>query len=90
LYQHRSKYEEIYEILNQLNNENCQTSQLLSCTNKSLTTFDELMKALVSQGFLLESDGNNGTQYQITEEGKQFYEILSTIYSLVDVQTSFM
>jgi len=48
------------------------------------------MKALVSQGFLLESNGNNGTQYQITEEGKQFYEILSTTFSLAEVKTSSM
>ena len=90
MYHHRSKYEEIYEILNQLNYGNCQASQLFSCTNKSRTTFDELMKALVSQGFLLESNGNNGTQYQITEEGKQFYEILSTTFSLAEVKTSSM
>ena len=90
MYQNRSKYEEIYEILNQLNHGNCQASQLFSCTNKSRTTFDELMKALVSQGFLSESNGDDGIQYQITEEGKQFYEILSTTYSLIDVKTGFI
>lgn len=88
--QNRSKYEEIYEILNQLNHGNCQASQLLSCTSKSRTSFNELMKALASQGFLVETNGDKGIQYQITEDGKQFYEILSTTFSLADVKTSFI
>lgn len=83
--QHRSEFEVIYEILNQLNLGNCEAYQLISCINKSRTTFNELMKALVSQGFLLESSGYNGTQYQMTEDGRQFYEILSTTFSLIDV-----
>lgn len=86
MYQNRSKYEVFYEILNQLNNGNCQECQLISCTNKPRAVFDGLMNTLVSQGFLLEFNGYQGKQYKITENGVQFYKILSTTFSLVDVQ----
>jgi predicted transcriptional regulator len=77
----RSRFEIYRELLTQVHNGNCQPTRMMYSTELPWPAFNQVMKTLISQEFLVEVkdqlDKHSKCRYMVTENGERFLKYLS-------------
>lgn len=84
----RSRFEIYRELLTQVQDGDCQPNRMMYSTELPWYTFNQVIKTLISQKFLVEvdqMDKGSRARYKVTEKGERFLKYLGEALNSVDI-----